>query len=30
MKGQDLVVIAREKLNAILASEIKPEGNSPE
>ena len=29
-EGQDLVVIAREKLNAILASEPKPEGNTPE
>ncbi|NVO19971.1 MAG: tetratricopeptide repeat protein [Bacteroidetes bacterium] len=29
-EGQDLVVIAREKLNAILATEVKPQENSPE
>jgi TolA-binding protein len=29
-EGQDLVIIAREKLNVIIASETKPEGNTPE
>jgi hypothetical protein len=29
-EGQELVVIAREKLNAILATETKPETTTPE
>jgi TolA-binding protein len=29
-EGQDLVLVAREKLNAILASETKPKENNPE